>query len=175
MNVLMLVCYSMHYVMAPLLAVVFYRAGREVVFRNFMLAVIGAMYVGYIGYMLVPVNPPSALQKLPLADQLRADNPAVRALLYAYTTGDLRTIYDCFPSLHTAVTIITLVFAWRFARRCFWLLAPFGSGLIVATQYARIHFVIDLIAGAAMAAVMIWAAPRVNAWWFGDLRYREPR
>ncbi|MBI5396435.1 MAG: phosphatase PAP2 family protein [Verrucomicrobia bacterium] len=173
MNVLMLGCYSMHYVMAPVLSVVLYRARSEAVFRNFMLAVVGVLYVGYIGYVLVPVSPPLVLQKLSLAEQLNANSAAVRAVLEAYTNGPLRTPCDCFPSLHTGVTVVVLVSAWRHARRWFWVVLPFGSGLILATQYARIHFAIDLVAGAALAAVMIWAAPRVNAWWFGDARYRK--
>ncbi len=172
MHAVMLGCYSMRYVMAPVLAVVLYRARNEVVFRNFMLAVVGALYAGYIGYLLVPVSPPLVLKSLPLAEQLKANNPAVRAVLEAYTSGPLRTPCDCFPSLHTAVTVVALVSAWRHARLWFWVLLPFGTGLVLATQYARIHFAIDLIAGAVLAVVMVWAAPRVNARWFGDARYR---
>ena len=61
-----------------------------------------------------------------------------------------------FPSLHAAVSLVALVYAWRFVRAWFWMLLPFCSGLWVSTVYLRHHYVVDLIAGWMLAPVAIW-------------------
>ena len=70
-----------------------------------------------------------------------------------------------FPSLHAAVSLVALIYAWRFLRAWFWLLLPFCLGLWVSTIYLRHHFVVDLIAGWALAPIAVWVAPRLDAWW----------
>jgi hypothetical protein len=177
MTMLMAVCYSAHYFMAPLLAVMLYRQGQEAAFRNFMVAVMLTLYVGFGCYMLVPVSPPFAVigNNAQLHEQLRTDGALMTSLLHAYSSGPLRSPRDCFPSLHTAVTLVTLVFAWRHERRLFRLLLPFGTGLVLATQYLRLHFAVDLVAAAPFAAFMIWWAPRLNAWWFRERIATCPR
>ena len=70
-----------------------------------------------------------------------------------------------FPSLHTAVSTVALVYAWRFVRPWFWILVPFVLGLWVSTIYLRHHYVVDLIAGWLLAPLAVWVAPRLDAWW----------
>ena len=69
--------------------------------------------------------------------------------------------WDLFPSGHTWVTLVTLALAWRHVRPCFWLLLPVGSLLIVATMALNLHFVIDVLAGAVMAAVTLVVGDRL--------------
>jgi membrane-associated phospholipid phosphatase len=56
------------------------------------------------------------------------------------------------------MTLLVLYYARRFHRRTFWLLLPVGSALIFSTVYLRYHYVIDVIAGAAAAALVILIA-----------------
>ena len=70
-----------------------------------------------------------------------------------------------FPSLHGAVSLVALVYAWRYLRVWFWVLLPFSAGLWASTIYLRHHYFVDLLAGWALAPVAIWAAPRLDAWW----------
>jgi membrane-associated phospholipid phosphatase len=70
-----------------------------------------------------------------------------------------------FPSLHAAVSLVAMIYAWRFLRTWFWILLPFCLGLWISTIYLRHHFVVDLIAGWALAPVAVWVAPRLDAWW----------
>lgn len=181
MTGVMVAFYSTYYVAAPLMAVVFYKRSQEVAFRNLMLAVVVTQCLGYIGYLCVPVDPPFEIAKRletvnrPLHAQLGSDGPVLAALLTAIGDGPWRTPRDCFPSLHTALMLVTTAFAWRHARGLFWVVLSCTIGLVLATQYLRVHFVIDLVAGAALAAGVIWFVPRLNAWWFGDPRYRASR
>ena len=70
-----------------------------------------------------------------------------------------------FPSLHAAVSLVALVYAWRYVRAWFWVLLPFVLGLWVSTIYLRHHYVVDLLAGWLLAPVAVAVAPRLDAWW----------
>ena len=63
-----------------------------------------------------------------------------------------------FPSLHTAASLVALVYAWRFARRWFYVLLPFVLGLWVSTIYLRHHYFVDLLAGWILAPIAILLA-----------------
>ena len=73
---------------------------------------------------------------------------------------------DCFPSLHTAITVIVTTFAYKYRRWLFWFLLPVNIGIVMATVYLRYHYVIDVIAGLALAAFCVWAGPRLNELWY---------
>ena len=69
---------------------------------------------------------------------------------------------DCFPSGHTEIPLITLWLAYRFKRRLFWVYLPIVMGLVCSTVYLRYHYVIDVIAGMALAGIVILLARRVE-------------
>ncbi|OQC32428.1 MAG: hypothetical protein BWX66_02046 [Deltaproteobacteria bacterium ADurb.Bin058] len=48
--------------------------------------------------------------------------------------------------------------------RLFWVVLPIASSLIFATVYLRYHYVIDLIAGAALAVGAFWVSGLVTDW-----------
>ena len=177
MTGVMVAFYSVYYIIPPWISVMFYKRKQEVAFRNLILAMVMTQCLGYIGYLCVPVDPPFEIAKRlatvgrPLHAQLNSDGPVLSALLTTISDGAWRTPRDCFPSLHTALMLVTAVFGWHHARSWFWGMLPCIFGLLIATQYLRVHFVINLFAGVALAAFTIWFAPRVNAWWFDEPRY----
>jgi membrane-associated phospholipid phosphatase len=70
-----------------------------------------------------------------------------------------------FPSLHSAVTLLALIFAWKYTRITFWLILPFCLGLFISTIYLRHHYVIDIFAGWALAIPVFIFIPRFDRWW----------
>jgi membrane-associated phospholipid phosphatase len=70
-----------------------------------------------------------------------------------------------FPSLHAAVSLVALLYAWRHLRWWFWVLLPFVAGLWVSTIYLRHHYAVDLLAGWLLAPLARAIAPRLDAWW----------
>lgn len=125
-------------------------AGRAA-FDRAMLQVVGGFLVSYLGYLLVPTlapklvlahaSPPVGLWLTPLLQQ-------------TIDAGELNP-WDCFPSGHTMLTIVALVCLWRWNRRWFrWLVVP-GGLLILSTVLLRYHWVIDVVAGAVLAAASI--------------------
>ena len=126
---------------------------------KFRLLIVGLFTVhglGFLGYTIWPAGGPHL--------HLTFDQPLVgswftRLMAPVIITGSNGV--DVFPSLHLAVSLYLLGFDWRFDRRRFWwVLAPCVT-LWVSTLYLRYHYFVDLLAGAALAAVG-WA---VAAWW----------
>jgi membrane-associated phospholipid phosphatase len=79
---------------------------------------------------------------------------------------------DCFPSLHTAVSTLTSLWAWRTRRlhRLGSVVAtiylPLNAALWFATVYLRYHWVVDLLAGWLLAVAVAWAIPPVARRWY---------
>ena len=122
-------------------------------------------YLGYLLYVVFPAAPP----RLVLARQFTKNlygYPHFFGMLsaeaFSLLPADSRA---AFPSLHAAVSLVALVYAWRHVRAWFWVLLPFALGLWVSTIYLRHHYAIDLIAGFALAPAAVWLAPRIDGWW----------
>ena len=50
--------------------------------------------------------------------------------------------------------VVSLV-AWRHQRRLAYLLVPITGSVIIATVYGRFHYVLEMLAGAAIAIVVV--------------------
>lgn len=67
-----------------------------------------------------------------------------------------------FPSAHVAATVVAVWSAWRWWRAGFWAVLPIAAALAAGAVYLGYHYVVDVVAGAAVgaAAVAIDAATR---------------
>ena len=165
---IMHICYVNYYPFLPVIGLVLYLGGDYHRYRNAMTSVVLGFYLGYIGYMLVPTVGP----RFYMADQFTVSVDGISA--YSATMTDFMnrmesTRRDCFPSLHTAITVIVTTYAWKYRRWLFWLMLPFCLGIIMATMYLRYHYVIDVIAGLALAAFCVRAGPLLNDWWYRNI------
>ena len=156
-------CYMIFFVFAPLVALTLYLQGRRPEFRKTLVSVILCFYTGYFLYVIFPAAPPRITLKdlytvhfngTPIAD---ATLKIVNIL-----PSDSRA---AFPSLHSAVTLLSLLFAWKYVRWLFWIMLPFCTGLILSTIYLHHHYVIDLIAGFILGILAFNFGPRIDAWW----------
>jgi membrane-associated phospholipid phosphatase len=156
-------CYMIFFVFAPLVALTLYLLGRKQEFRKTLVSVILCFYAGYFLYITFPAAPPRlALSNLytlhfngtPIADAALG--------MVNILPSDSRA---AFPSLHAAVTLLSLLFAWKYVRRLFWIMLPFCTGLILSTIYLRHHYVIDLIAGFALGILAFYFGPKIDDWW----------
>ena len=139
------------------------RRWRE--FRAATMAVVVCFFLGYFLYVLFPAAPPRLVFVYDFTRSLEG-YPRVFSTLsaraFTLLPVDSRA---AFPSLHAAVSLVALVQAWRYARGWFWVLLPFAVGLWLSTIYLRHHYVVDLMAGWALAPVAVALAPRLDAWW----------
>jgi membrane-associated phospholipid phosphatase len=150
---------------APSTSTLLILRGRYTQARTTVLGIIVCFYLGYFLYVVFPAAPP----RLVLIHEFKktlAGYPHFFARLsndaLALLPSDSRA---AFPSLHSAVSLMALVYAWRYVRVWFWMMLPLVVGLWASTIYLRHHFVVDLFAGWALAPVALWLAPRLDAWW----------
>ncbi|MCC3376934.1 phosphatase PAP2 family protein [Cohnella sp. REN36] len=72
---------------------------------------------------------------------------------------------NCFPSLHTAISVTTALIALRSGRRKWALLAWLHAGAILfSIFYLGIHWATDMLAGIALAAVASATGWAVGGW-----------
>jgi len=129
------------------------------------MGVLVCFYFGYFLYILFPAAPP----RLVLPFEFKRNLQGYPSLMSNISAGAFSLLpvdsRAAFPSLHAAVSLVAMIYAWRFVRVWFWILLPFCVGLWASTIYLRHHFVVDLIAGWALAPLAVWVAPRLDAWW----------
>jgi hypothetical protein len=147
-------------------------AKNQMLLGEFMLGMLIIVCVGHTGYILVPGwGPYKAMPELfhnPLPSGLWMD-------VVWSTVQSGGAMKDIFPSLHTAGPCFLAMFSWRnrdkLPFRFTWpLLSFFALNIIGATMFLRWHYVIDVIAGFALATAAAVVAPRVTRF---ELRRRK--
>lgn len=79
-------------------------------------------------------------------------------------TGAVSAATDVFPSLHTSLAVVVLLVAWgtRDAHpRWFKITAVVATGVVLSTMVLGIHWLVDVLAGIALAAWSVYAARRI--------------
>jgi membrane-associated phospholipid phosphatase len=161
------------FLFAPLVAAVLLLQKRRAEFRQTLVTVILCFYCGYFLYVLFPAAPPRIVLK-PLFYVTFEGTPIfnVESSIMGLLPNDSRC---AFPSLHAAVTLLSLIFAWKYTKLTFWIMLPFCLGLFLSTVYLRHHYVIDLIAGWGLGIVAYFLIPRFDSWWRARMELYSPR
>ncbi|MBN1446598.1 MAG: phosphatase PAP2 family protein [Bacteroidetes bacterium] len=146
--------YFSYYFGMPVLMILMFRNSAIPDFRR----ALGAMTIGWYGalitYTLFPALGPNRWMpdQLPVLQGWLPTTAWIQAFLAANLAPAVR---DCIPSMHTGVTLLTLMYAFRFQRIFFWIFLLPGLGIIAATMYIQAHYVIDVVLG-FIAAGMIY-------------------
>lgn len=155
-------CYAMYIVFAPIVALVLYFQDRYQEFRYTLVSVILCFYLGYFGYILFPAAPPRFTL---LPEFTRSLHGPLLDASIKFINIFPSTSRCAFPSLHSAITVLSLLFAFKYVRWLFWVLLPFGIGLLLGTIYLRHHYVIDLLAGFVLSVFAFWLGSKIeNSW-----------
>lgn len=162
---LMHIFYVNYYPFLPVIGFALYMNRDFHKFRNVMVSVALGFYLGYIGYLLVPTVGPRYYMAEMFTVSVKGTT-MLSGMVYDMLNALESTRRDCFPSLHTAITVIVTTYAWKYRRWLFWFMLPFCLGIVAATMYLRYHYVVDVIAGLALAAFCVWAGPHVNRFWY---------
>lgn len=89
------------------------------------------------GYSLVSVRP-----------LLYDVNPIVMAGTFATDT-----LVKSFPSLHTGLSTLAAIYAWKTERAYAWLITFLAGIIVLSTFYLGIHWITDAVAGAVLVVV----------------------
>jgi membrane-associated phospholipid phosphatase len=137
-------------------------------FAHFVSVVSFVFYVCYLIYIFTPVVGPRIVcrdivaAQLPL-DVVPATPPAtpdsvaagVFFQIMAWIYERFETPGAAFPSSHVAVAICTVYFSFLYLRPIRWAHLAVAVLLSVSTVYGRYHYVVDVLAGALTAALLI--------------------
>lgn len=134
-----------------------YKSRAEFRYGTFLIA--ATFLISYLGYLVLPARGP---RFMPYA----AQHPALHGL---WTFNFLQrlldslegTQFDCFPSGHVAVVIVGCYLARQISPAVFRMFSVFAALIAFSTIYLRYHYVIDVIAGMALAIAVIAIAPWV--------------
>jgi len=158
--------YGTFYMIAPSTVIVLWATGKRARARDALLGVIVCFYTGYLLYLVFPAAPPRLyMESLGMFKVNLRGGPILNlqdALIRLMPHDASRA---AFPSLHAGVSVVSLYYAWHHCRWYFPILLFVVTGLLVSTVYLRHHYVVDLIAGAALLPWVLWASPRFDAWW----------
>jgi membrane-associated phospholipid phosphatase len=139
--------------------------------RTATFGLIVCFYLGYLLYIVFPAAPPRLVLVYEFKKNLYGHAPHLfsnlSARAFALLPSDSRA---AFPSLHSAVSLLALAYAWRYVRAWFWVLVPFVLALWASTIYLRHHYAVDLVAGWMLVPIAVWLAPRLDAWWASHQR-----
>jgi membrane-associated phospholipid phosphatase len=158
--------YANFYVVAPSVVLVLWFSGKRDEARYALLGTILCFYTGYVLYVLFPAAPPRLyFESLGLFTVTLRGGPITnfqQALIDMMPNHAARA---AFPSLHSAVSVLSLYYAWKYCRWFFPILLVFVVVLLVSTVYLRHHWVVDLIAGVMLVPWVLWLTPRFERWW----------
>jgi membrane-associated phospholipid phosphatase len=143
--------YSFYAVAYPLCLGSIYATTGQSGLRQAVTALSVALLVTYVSYSLIPVKGPALSMHFEVPLELYFIQPVKEMLM-----DRSRITYDCFPSFHTAGTLLMSWLCWRNARSMFWVMLPMAVSTPIACVYLRYHYVTDVLAGAVLAALVIW-------------------
>ena len=148
------VCYVGFYLVpvAALLGIAARRDGRN--FDAALVAVAFGFQTSYLGYLLWPTLGPNRLGLWEQPYEGLALTEPVRAFIAVAEANH----WDCFPSGHTMLSLLSLWLAWRHARGVFWALLPCVLLIVYATVALCYHYVSDVLAGAGGCGLALLGA-----------------
>lgn len=152
--------YASYYVLPIAVAAVIWLRKREQ-FDRFVFAMTTVLLLSYTAYFAAPASGPRVPDELAPAI---LGGGAISAALRAFLGFAERNQLDAFPSGHTAASLVMLAQAWPHLPRARIPLAAAVAAIVFSTVYLSLHYVIDVVAGAALAGVLLAALPTMRVW-----------
>jgi membrane-associated phospholipid phosphatase len=160
--------YFSYYVMIAGIGITLFLRSRQQFF-HYVSVVSFLFYVCYLIYIVLPVigsraffhqvegySLPAATQQLAVVDTYPTAvqaGPMFKLMLWVYRTFEAPGA--AFPSSHVAVALCTVFFSFRYLRPIRFFHLAVAILLCLSTIYCRYHYVVDVLAGLATAALVI--------------------
>jgi len=155
---LMQMLYTTNYLLPIIMFLILYLKKERIPFQKAAFAITLGYILSYLGYFTIPAIGP----RCTIHHAIPLQGVFIREQLHRIVYSMESCPRDCFPSGHTEIPLITLWLVYRFKRRLFWIYLPIITGLICSTVYLRYHYVVDVMAGMALAGIVILLAKRVE-------------
>ncbi len=156
---LLQIAYSLFIPSVLLVAALLWRRKRLAAFRYYAFLISLGFLASYVGYVLAPVRGPRFL----LASLQHIDLQGLWLFNFLQRTLDQleSAHYDCFPSGHTELTLLAWWSSRQISMKLFRAYTVYSILIVFATVYLRYHYTIDVFAGAALAFLLLAAAPYI--------------
>jgi membrane-associated phospholipid phosphatase len=144
-------CYLSYVIVIPSLAAYWYVSGQREAFGELLLTLSTVLLGSYLFFILFPVDSPYYLSRRlgpPLSGHFFFD-----LVQQMSARGGARG--GAFPSAHVSGAVVVSLVAWRHQRWLAYLLVPITGSVMIATVYGRFHYVLDTLAGAVLAVVVM--------------------
>jgi len=157
-------CYWFYYIALLIPGGVLYRRQDWAGLRQFLSVTMTALLTSYLGYFVVPaIGPHHFLHPRPAA----LDGWLLGGSMHRMVMAAELTMPDAFPSGHALMSLVVIVMTWRLSRPCFKGVIGPSLGCILATVALRYHYVVDVIAAAALFPAVLLAGLALHRWWEG--------
>jgi membrane-associated phospholipid phosphatase len=147
------------YYLLPVVVAVAVRARAREAYERTAFAIVLCFYLSFLGYFLFPTSGPRLARESEgsiLGGGAVSDG--VRAFLHAAEATRL----DAFPSGHTAVSLVAAAMGSRAFPRATPALLAWAAAIVFATVYIHVHYAVDILAGALLAAATLAVAPAAS-------------
>jgi membrane-associated phospholipid phosphatase len=145
--------YSTYYFMAIAFAVLLKIEEKHEAFDKYAFYILLCYYLSFICYMLFPaLGPRFTIEHL---QTMNIDGSTVSKTIQDILNNLEGVKRDAFPSGHTAIALVVLYSAFRYARRFAYVLMVPVILLIFSTVFCRYHYVVDLMGGILLAVVSL--------------------
>lgn len=166
-------CYFLFYLIPMILAIDLVLKNKKTELYIFSRAIVFSFLLSYLLYLLMPAIGPrftvhsfaSLNLELPglwLSEYFREFINTGGGIIVPNIDPALQVNRDCMPSGHTWVTLVVMIFGFKFSSRLKWLLFVMGTSLIFSTVYLRYHYVVDILVGVVFALFSIWIEPKIR-------------
>lgn len=144
---LMYLLYLFYFPFPLFILVYLYRKGTDEQFNKSVFIYLMVYYGAYIIYFIVPARGPHLYA--PIA------NLETKDLTGIFLASPIRNLintlepnkFDAFPSLHTAISLTTIILMAKYHKKMFLIFTPVVIGIWISLVYCRYHYVTDMIAG----------------------------
>ena len=117
-------------------------------------------YVAYAVYFFIPASGPrfnlEGLQTVGLEGHFLTT--LIRGLINVLEPNKL----DAFPSLHSAILLITMLIVLKHEKKMFYFFITPAIGITISLVYCRYHYVIDIIAGFLLAGISYKLSSKIH-------------
>jgi membrane-associated phospholipid phosphatase len=151
--------YMTHFFVVWVVAAVVWRFSHER-FRRYAVLTVTLTLGAFLTYWLYPAQPPWLAGDgvtLPVVDRIVPEvwgQLGVRTVQSAYEDGSFVNTVAAMPSLHAAYPLMLMLFFWPAGKLVRSLLGFYTLAMAFTLVYGGEHFVIDILAGWAMALVV---------------------
>jgi membrane-associated phospholipid phosphatase len=144
-------CYLSYVIVIPSVSAYWYVSERRAAFGELLLMLSTVLLGSYLFFIMLPVDSPYYLSPRlgpPLSGHFFFDLAHQMSARGGARGG-------AFPSAHVSGAVVVSLVAWRRQRRLAYLLVPITGSVMIATVYGRFHYVLDTLAGAAIAVAVV--------------------